>query len=130
MWKTLIRTVIAASLLFLLFLFIGATESKTVNSNSTKPEQEHFYHKTVDVVITDIRCTWRNVKTQERTYSVTYKSDEYDLEHTDNQVSDWSNFGYKLTTKKIKVGDIVQATLYTHTQGDKILSRELGNLEK
>lgn len=131
MWKTLFSSVIITSCILGSIVIFGAVKENTATEhNSGPPVEEHYYHKTVDVVITDIRCTWRNVKTQERTYSVSYKSDEYGLEHTDNQVTDWNSFGYKLTTNQIKVGDVVKATLYTHAQGDKIISRELGNLEK
>lgn len=124
----LISLIIVLGTLFLCFLPSQETlDNEPTIQQLAEPETRELY-KTIDVVITDVKCTWRS--NREAFYSVKYKTDEYGLEETDSQISNWTSFGYKLERKELDVGSVVQATLWSTVQGDKVLGRRLGTLEK
>lgn len=122
-------TIIVSSL-----LLIGCEnrESSNVSSeiDSTKNvvvNEERLFYKTIDVVITDIDCTWSDVIYKE--WRVKYKSDEYGVEGSD-RVSNSDSLGHKIYSGRIGKGDIIQCTLWTNTKGDEVVSRRLGNISK
>lgn len=127
--------------LFLLFFSIGAianinTNANTNNQSNNKVENKEeikTLHKTIDVVITDIQCTWRD--NRGAYYSVEYKSDEYNLSNKMNNISNWSALGNNLE-RRLHEGDILQATLYStvkivngNQDNMEILNRRLGNID-
>lgn len=121
-----------------LFLIAGCqTPTSTCNSmDSNKIENKEevkTLYKTIDVVITDIDCTWRNK--QGAYFSVEYKSDEYGVSNKMNNISNWTSLGHKLE-RKLSEGDVIQAKLYSTVKiinkdkdNMKILERRLGNIE-
>lgn len=132
------KYILSAIIISFLFLITGC-QSSTANNNSedtTKienTEEIKTLYKTIDVVITDIDCTWRDVRGAY--FSVEYKSDEYGVSNRMNNISNWTSLGHKLESK-LNEGDIIQATLYSTVKiinGDKdnmeILKRRLGNIE-
>lgn len=131
--RILLITVISS-----LFLITGCqTPASTCNPiDNTKIENKEevkTLYKTIDVVITDIDCTWRNK--QGAYFSVEYKSDEYGVSNKMNNISNWTSLGHKLE-RKLSEGDVIQAKLYSTVKiinkdkdNMKILERRLGNIE-
>lgn len=99
----------------------------TVSNETIKEEPKEILYETVDVVVTNIRCTWKN--NREAYYTIKYKSDEYGIIGSMTNVSNWQRLGYDLDTKKIRIGDTLKAIMYSTAKGERILNRELGNLQ-
>lgn len=127
--------IISVSVLLTLFLIVcnnvNIQDNIEVHSTAQQivtEEEERILHEEVDVVITQVRCTWRSKSSAY--YEIRYKSDEYNLEGYEGGISNWINFGYNLETKKIKEGDTVKAYLYSTVKGEEVISRSLGDTVK
>lgn len=117
-----------------LFLIVGCQAPASINNTKIENKEEiKTLYKTVDVVITDIDCTWRNKHVAY--FSVEYKSNEYDVSNKMNNISNWTSLGHKLE-RELNEGDVIQAKLYSTVKiinedkdNMKILERRLGNIE-
>lgn len=132
------KCILSVIVISFLFLIVGCqspapTDNSKDNAKIENKEEIKTLYKTIDVVITDIDCTWRD--NRGAYFSVEYKSDEYGVSNKMNNISNWTSLGYKLE-RELSEGDIIQAKLYSTVKiinGDKdnmeILKRRLGNIE-
>lgn len=121
-----------------LFLITGCqapapTYDSTDSTKIENKEEVKTLYKTIDVVITDIDCTWKDKRGAY--FSVEYKSDEYGVSNKMNNISNWTSLGHKLE-RELSEGDVIQAKLYSTVKiinedkdNMKILKRRLGNIE-
>lgn len=87
---------------------------------------EVMKYKHVPVTITNIQQTYY-FRGRFRVY-IEYQSDEYGLKGS-TTIGNGADYAYECFTKKYKIGDTIQAIIYSWQQGDVVNRRVLGNLD-
>lgn len=119
--------------ILLIFIMLGVMGCSNANGNSNvsnkprvKIEEKHYYHKNVDVVVTNIESTWMSAI--HKHWRITFESKEYGLTG-ETEVTGYDSLGIDIYYGRLQIGDTLESTLYTNTIGDKVVSRELDGLE-
>lgn len=118
-------------IVILLPVFLIGCNVPTQQQQQSIQSQEQIFHKITEVRVTEIKKTWEAKNLIK--WSVTVRSDEYNLEETYEEYIEMLNsstYGLDIYHGKIKKDSIIKAELLTWKTGDVINRRDLNGLKK